>query len=212
MKKLKTLRIVRLDLWKDREADEQPADACPDDASYPNGLDPSPRPEPDEPGDATCPDDPSDPDTETGNPPLQLGRGETLRKAVLLLNEADEINNWARLGCQLCFGVFTLLLTVNGIAIVWFATSNRAFVFFLFMIINLMGTLATVFVGKYLLGCDRRLRELMWMLTNHPETEDPWSWPQSPIPRQAVKILFGLIIFALIMLLGFWTVLFVVAS
>lgn len=153
-----------------------------------------------------------------GLDPCQDREGDRQPSAIcpdtLLLKEMEETNNWARLGSQLYFGWFTLLLTVNGVAIVWLFTSNRAmpsfapFVFFMFVVLNLMGTLATIFVGRYLLECDRRIQEVIEMLTHH-ETEDLWSRSQSPIPRQAVKILFGFTTIALIMLLVFWVISFV---
>jgi hypothetical protein len=160
---------------------------------------------------ATNPGDSSDVIIDTGNPPLQRPLGDRVRPADLLLKELDEIYDWARLGCQVCFALCTLFLAINAVAIGWLTTSNRAFVFFLFIVINAIGALTTVFLGKYLLQCDQRVREVIWMLTQHRETDDPWSWPRSAIPRTAIKILFSFTAFALIMLLVVWTGLFVAA-
>jgi hypothetical protein len=194
------------------EVYEQPAAPWPDDASDQNSLDLLPCPAPDEQPDATFPDDASYENTDIGDALLQPAPLYKVKRADLLLKEIDEINNWARLGCLLCFGFCTLFLTVNGVAIAWFATSNRAFVFFLLILLNLVGALATVLVGKYLLECDQRIRDVIWILTKDQGTDDPWSWPQSGIPRKAIKILFGFTASALIVLVMFWTVLFVTAN
>ena len=140
-------------------------------------------------------------------------RRETVPRNALLFKELDETNNWARLGSQLYFGWFALLLTINGVAIGWLFAPSRAmpsfapFVFFMFIVLNLMGTLATIFVGKYLLECDRRMQEVIATLTEHDGTENPESRPRSPMPQQAVKILFGFTAVALIMLVLFWMIL-----
>lgn len=148
---------------------------------------------------------------DTGNPPLQRAPGDRVKPAYLLLKELDEIYDWARLACQVCFALCILFLAINAVAIGWLTSSNRPFVFFLFIVINAVGTLTVIFLGKYLLQCDQRVREVIWMLTQHHETDDPYSWPRSTIPRTAIKILFSFTAFALIMLLVVWTGLFVAA-
>jgi hypothetical protein len=148
---------------------------------------------------------------DTGNPPLQRPIGDRVKPAFLLLKELDEIYDWARLACQVCFALCILFLAINAVAIGWLTGSNRAFVFFLFILINAVGTLTVIFLGKYLLQCDQRIREVIWMLTQHHETDDPYSWPRSAIPRTAIKILFSFTGFALIILLVVWTGLFVAA-
>lgn len=187
---------------------------CMDDKSNESdldGVDQLQPPTEDEQPAATNPDDSSEVITDTGNPPLQRPPDDRVRPADLLLKELDEIYNWARLGCQLCFALCTLFLAINAVAIAWLTTSNRAFVFFLFVVLNVAGALTTVFLGKYLLQCDQRVREVIWMLTQHRETDDPWFWPRSAVPRTAIKILFSFTAFALIMLLVVWTGLFVAA-
>jgi hypothetical protein len=213
MKRLKTIRIVRLDLWPDRYAEEPLADISADYSSDRNELDLWRHHEPVERVVATSPDDGSDRKNEGDKgPPFHLSAGDKVTEAALLLKETDEINNWARLGSHLYFGLFTVLLIVNGIAIAWLSTSNRASVFFMFILFNLIGALATILVVKYLLQCDRRIEELIGILSRHHETKDSWSGPKSAIPKQEVKILFGFAAFALVVLLIFWTVLFVTAS
>jgi hypothetical protein len=239
MKKVKTIRILRSnvypvyeaeeptamylddesdqsdldggDQWQQPAEDEQPDAVCTDDASDLDGVDQWQPPGEDEQPATTYPDDPSDGISDTGNPPLQPAAGNRVRPADLLLKEVDEIYDWARLGCQLCFALCTLFLAINAVAIGWLTTSNRPFVFFLFIVFNVVGALTTIFLGKYLLQCDQRVREVIWLLTQHRETDDPWSWPRSAVPRTAIKILFSFTAFALIVLVVVWTGLFVAA-
>ncbi len=193
--------------------EEEPTVRYTDDTSDQSDLDGAQQqpPAPDEKLVVINPDDSSAVIIDTGNRPLQRAPGDRVKPAYLLLKELDEIYDWARLGCQLCFALCTVFLAINAGGIGWLTTSDRAFLFFLFIVINAVGALTTVFLGKYLLQCDRRVREVIWMLTQHNETDDPWSWPRSAVPRTAIKILFSFTAFALIMLLVVWTGLFVSA-
>jgi hypothetical protein len=46
-------------------------------------------------------------------------------------------------------------------------------------------------------------------LTRYDTTEDTWSRPQSPIPLQAINIVFAFCAITMFMLLAFWTIVFV---
>jgi hypothetical protein len=204
MKKLTTIRLVRLSVWHDRNAEEQPVPTCAEDSS--EELDLWHRPHHDERPVVICTDEAID------RKPLPPPASDTSTEASLVLNETDQINLWARLGSHLYFGLFAVLLVVNGVALVWLSSFNRASGFFMFIVLDLIGALATILVVKYLLECDRRIEELIEILSKHHETKDSWYKPKSAIPLQQIKILFGFAAFALVVLLIFWTVLFVTAG
>ena len=210
--KTKTVRIMRLALYSSGGNYEQPVGPCVEETSDQNNLDPRPQHEADEETIATYPTNRSAENSDTTIAAPQPLVHHKVKRPDLLLKEIDEINNWSRLGCHLCFGFCTLFLAVNAVAIAWFTTSNRPFLFLVLILLNLAGALGTVLVGKYLLECDQRIRDIIWILSEHDRTDDPWSVPQSAIPGKAIKTLFGITASALITLLIFWTVLFVTAT
>lgn len=135
------------------------------------------------------------------------------KQDFLLVKEVDETNNWARLGAQLYFGWFTLMVTINGVAIGWLF-NNRGTVprfaramFFIFLILNLMGTITTILIRKHMLECDQRIQEVLGGLTKDRASEANYFAPQSPVPRQAVNTVFGFTSAVLFMLLFFWMIL-----
>ena len=219
--KTKTVRVLRLARYSSGGNCEQPAGPCVeemidqnslDEMIDQNNLDPPPCPEADEETTATYPKNGGDENSDAAIAAPQPLVHHKVKGADLLLKEIDEINDWSRLGCHLCFGFCTLFLAVNGVAIAWFTTSNRTFLFLVLILLNFAGALGTVLVGKYLLECDQRIRDVIWILSEHDRTDDPWSVPQSAIPRKAIKTLFGITASALITLLIFWTVVFVTAN
>jgi hypothetical protein len=134
---------------------------------------------------------------------------------VLLLKEMDETNNWARIGFQLYFGVFTLLLTVNVLSAGWLFTRTGGiapFTFLLFLVfiaLNLMGTIMTYRMRREMLDSDDRIADIIYSLTPRVDTEDDNSRPVSPMPRGAFNIAFFFAGATSFLLLIFWTVLLV---
>ena len=135
---------------------------------------------------------------------------EAVKQGALLLKEMEEANNWARLGAQLYFGWFALLLTANALATGWLFARNSpmpAFtplVFGVFVVLNLMGTIVTYRIRTNLLDSDRRIKEVIETVSQHHLAEYPWSEPQSPVPLQAIDTAFGFTATALAMLVLFW--------
>jgi hypothetical protein len=131
---------------------------------------------------------------------------------ALLVKEMEETNDWARLGAQLYFGWFTLLLTVNGVATGWLFTRTGTMpqfawlVFCVFILLNLMGTIATFRIRSHLLDSDRRIRDVIEELTQHSATKGPSFRPRSPVPLGAINTAFGATGTALIMLALFWAI------
>jgi hypothetical protein len=132
---------------------------------------------------------------------------------ALLLKEVDETNNWARLASQLYFGWFTLLLTANALTTCWVFMYNSTLptfaplVFGVFIVLNLMGIIATSRIHENLLDSDQRIKEVIETLARHHLTNHPCSKPQSPVPLQAINAAFRFTGAALITLMLFWTAL-----
>lgn len=136
---------------------------------------------------------------------------------ALLVKEMEETNDWARLGAQLYFGWFTLLLTVNGFAIGWLFSGKEPtgllisgkevptfarWIFGVFAGLDLLGTVATFRIRKHLRDSDRRIREVIENLT-HRATAGRFM-PQSPVPLGAIKTALGFTGLALIFLTISW--------
>ena len=140
-------------------------------------------------------------------------RQDAVKQNALLLKEMDETNNWARLGAQLYFGWFTLMITINGVAIGWLFSAKGVvprfarLLFLIFVVLNLMGTIVAYFIRKHMLDCDRRIQEVLAGLKRNRATEGVYFEAQSPVPRQAINTVFTFTGTALLMLLIFWTVL-----
>jgi len=146
----------------------------------------------------------------------ETGRHETLdQRETLLLKEIDETNNWARTGFQLYFGSFTLLLTVNVLSAGWLFTRTGGMprftflLFFVFIGLNLMGTIMTYRIRREMLYSDDRIACIIDSLAPDVATDDINSRPLSPMPREACNIAFFFAGATSFMLLVFWTVLVV---
>lgn len=138
---------------------------------------------------------------------------EAGKQEALLVKEMDETNNWSRLGAQIYFGWFTLMLTVNGIATGWLF-SNKGTVprfarllFLIFFVLNLMGTIVTILIRKYMLESDQRIQNVLVGLVRDHKRGDGFFEPQSPMPREAIKTVFFFNVAALFMLMLFWMIL-----
>jgi hypothetical protein len=135
---------------------------------------------------------------------------------ALLIKEMDETNNWARLGAQVYFAWFTLVLTVNGAVAGWLYTRTIIILSFVrlicvvMIILNLMGTIVSFRIRQHLFESAGRIKEVIATLTRQPETEG--AWPQSPVPLRAIDTAFIATAAALIMLGFFWVILFIFAS
>jgi hypothetical protein len=135
------------------------------------------------------------------------------KQDALLVKEVDETNNWARLGAQLYFGWFTLMLTVNGLATGWLFTNRgrvppfARLIFLIFVVLNLMGTIVTILLRKHMLESDRRIQDVLTGLLRDHQRGDHFFAPQSPMPRQAINTVFFFTGAALFMLLLFWIIL-----
>jgi hypothetical protein len=134
---------------------------------------------------------------------------------VLLRKEMDETNSWVRTGLQLYFGAFTLLHTVNVLGVGWLFTRTGGMapftflLFFVFIGLNLMGTIMTYRIRREMLDSDDRVGDIIDSLTAHVEIADANSRPLSPMPRAAFNIAFFFAGATSFMLLIFWTVLLV---
>jgi len=159
---------------------------------------------------------------------VQHNRGDQNTEAdkldALLVKEMEETNNWARLGAQLYFGWFTLLLTVNGFATGWLFSGKDTtgwlfsgkeaplfarWIFFTFAVLDLLGTVATIRIRKHLGDSDRRVTEVIKNLTHHATAGT--FMPLSPVPRGAIKTALGFTGLALIALTISWLVLAIFA-
>jgi hypothetical protein len=131
----------------------------------------------------------------------------------LLATEMEEANNWARLGAQLYFGWFTLLLTVNGFATGWLFTRQgpvprfSRLVYVVFVVLDLLGAVATFRIRRHLHESDRRIREVLEQLKEGLRPAIQRISPQSPVPVNAINTAFVFTGFALILLVLFWLVL-----
>ena len=135
---------------------------------------------------------------------------EVVTTDALLTKEMEETNDWARLGSQLYFGWFTLLLTVNGLAIGWLFTSKittpqflARLVFCAFAGLDVLGTIATYRIRQHLYDSHHRITELITELTQHRVIQG--TAPQSPVPLGAIKTGLGFTGLGLIVLTFFWS-------
>ena len=138
---------------------------------------------------------------------------ELVKSETLLLKELDETHTWARLGAQLYFGAFTILLTVNGFGMGWLFTHKGTappftfLAFFVFIGLNLFGAIMTYLIHRQMLRSDERIARVIDTLTPHLVAEESSSKPRSPMPRGAIKIAFFFAGASALMLFVFWTVL-----
>lgn len=134
---------------------------------------------------------------------------------ALLLKEMDEINHWARLGCQLYFGWYAVQFTANGFATGWLFTRAGGVppfansVFLALIGTNLLGLIGTLLSLKNLLAYDLRLKDVLGRLTLHHGSESQSFPPLSPMPRQQINMVFGLCAVILFMAMAFWAVMLV---
>ena len=132
------------------------------------------------------------------------------QQAPCLTKEMEETNDRARLGAQLYFGWFTLLLTVDGFATGWLFTRDGAMPLFarwvlcVFIGMDLLGTIATFRIREHLFASDRRLREVIAKLPRHRAIEG--IVPQSPVPLGEIKTALGFTGAALVVLSLFWSI------
>lgn len=143
----------------------------------------------------------------------EVAKQNAIQQNALLLKEIGETNNWARLGAQLYFGWFTLMIIINGVGMSWLFTYKDAIprfarlMFVIFILLNLVGTISTILLSKRMLESDRRIKEVLTGLTRNHVLADLSSAPESPMPRQAFNIVFAFFSIALFILLLFWMVL-----
>jgi hypothetical protein len=127
---------------------------------------------------------------------------------ALLMRELDEVNSWARLGAQLYFGWFTLIITVNGVGIGWLFTHNGGLptfaplLFGVFILLDLMATVVTYYIRGHMLASGRRVTEVVESLTARNGVN-----VQSAVPEGAINTAFFFTGAALFMLLLFWAIL-----
>lgn len=131
----------------------------------------------------------------------------------LQLKEMDEVNNWARLGGQLYFGWFTLMLTINGLGVGWLFTHNgplppfAPLLFGVFILLDLMATVSTYYIRNHMLACDTRITAILEGLARRRAAAGPPPDVQSPVPRAAVRTVFLFTGGVMFLLLLFWTTL-----
>jgi hypothetical protein len=138
---------------------------------------------------------------------------EASKPGDLLRSEMEEINNWARLGAQLYFGWFAVVLTFNALGVGWLFTHNETLprfarmVFLIFIGFDLLGIIVTYFVRKHMLDSDLRIKELIGSMTQH-QVEARQLRPRSPVPRAAINTVFAFTSAGLLIFLLFWLTLF----
>lgn len=141
-----------------------------------------------------------------GNPPASAVGGTN----TLILKELDEVNRWARLGALLYFGWFTLLLGVNGVGIGWLFMRYGALppfaplLFGVFILLNLMATLVTYFVHRYMIAAGERVTEVLESLSMR---NGGGVKAQSAVPAAAINAAYYFTGATLFMLLLFWAIL-----
>jgi hypothetical protein len=153
--------------------------------------------------------------TSANDSPQNGGRRdpEVVTTSALLKIEMEETNNWARLGAQLYFGWFTLILTINGLATGWVFTRTGGMprlarlIFAVFIAVNLMGAVAAYHIRNHMLNCDRRIKEVIANLTKHQSIKDVPLTPNSAVALQAVNTVFIYTASSMMMLALFWTTL-----
>lgn len=147
------------------------------------------------------------------NDATQNDRQRDPEVVALLTQEIEETNKWARLGAQLYFGWFALILTFNGLSTNWVFTRTGGtprldrLIFAVFIAVNLMGTVAAYYIRNHMLNCDRRIKEVIANLTAQRSIEDVPLKPNSPVALQAVNTVFIYTASSLVMLSLFWTTL-----
>lgn len=128
---------------------------------------------------------------------------------ALLAKELDEVNNWARLGAQLYFGWFALMITVNGVGISWLFTRNSGLppfaplVFWGFILLNLLATVASYKIWGHMIASGRRVTEVLESLT----VRNGGVNVQSAVPEAAINAASFFTGATLFMLLLFWAIL-----
>jgi hypothetical protein len=128
---------------------------------------------------------------------------------TLLAHELDEVNHWARLGAQLYFGWFTLIIIINGAGIGWLFMRNGGLppfapmLFWGFIVLNLLATIATYKIWGYMLASGRRVTEVLESLT----VRNGGVNVQSAVPEAAINAAFFFTGATLFMLLLFWAIL-----
>lgn len=135
------------------------------------------------------------------------------KQTAFLIKEVEENSRWARVGANLYFGWFVVILTINIIATIWLFTYKGVrppyarLVFLLFIGLNLAGTVVTYFIRNHMLACDCRIREVLEGLTQEHPSEGRYSDLQSPMPHQVVNVIFAFTGVTFFMLFIFWMIL-----
>ena len=139
------------------------------------------------------------------------GHGDTeiVKPSDFLLKEMEETNDWARLGAQLYFGWFTLMLTVNGIATDGLLSHRVSvnlgrWVSGIFIGLNSLGTVVTVLIRNQLFASDKRITAVIQILANRHPTDYSYAKTQSPVPRKAINVALVFTALGLLMFLVFW--------
>lgn len=151
---------------------------------------------------------------EPSNPPSPTGYGEAPTLSTLIVKEMDETYSWARLGAQLYFGWFALMLTINGVGVGWlFQYGNSKpgiarLIFGIFIVLDLMGTIATFYIRRHMLHCDERIKELIRGMPRPGVARLESFRVQSAIPPMVfVNTTYGFAGMSLFILIIFWLVL-----
>ncbi len=145
------------------------------------------------------------------------GKIDAVTPDALLLKEMEETNAWARLGAQIYFGWFALILTINGVATGWlFAYKGQTpefarLIFGTFILINLLAIVVTLWICKLMIDSHRRITDVIQSISQR-SSEPALSAAALEVPRsgmspQAIKVALGFTAAALIILLCFWIIL-----
>jgi hypothetical protein len=135
------------------------------------------------------------------------------KQDAFLLKEIEENSRWARVGANLYFGWFAVILLVNAAATIWLFTYRGVrppyarLVFLLFIGMNLAGTIVTYFIRNHMLACDWRIRGVLAELKQEHPSEGRYAELQSPMPHQVVTVIFAFTGVTFFMLFLFWMIL-----
>ena len=147
------------------------------------------------------------------NDDMKNGEEQNPGVIALLTQEIEQTNDWARLGAQLYFGWFALILTFNGLSTNWVFTRTGVttrfdrLIFAVFILVNVMATVAAYYIRNHMLNCDRRIKEVIKTLTAQRSIKDRSLMPNSPVALRAVNTVFIYTASSLAMLSLFWMIL-----
>jgi hypothetical protein len=136
------------------------------------------------------------------------------RQERLLLGELEEINSWARLSAQLYCAWFTLMLTVNILAVGWLVgqggTARAAAGFgkpaiIVLIAVNLVGVIVAVYTRGEMLEHRLRIQAILDGFAAKDWMDRSFISPRSALSVTAINTVFAGTATGLLALLVFWS-------